>query len=243
MSKHITIKPNVAPLLKKPTFSVDGKLHDKLDDFDVTSLMNRHNFTLFLGKAGSGKSTLLISMLNTKKLFKGVYHTIILFCPPNSRASIKDDFWGENLPEEQIYDDLNIDTLAEAYATAEANASEGFRTLIVLDDVQSKLKGDCEKMLLHMVNNRRHAGLSIWLACQTYMSIPRQCRQGLTDMFVFKVGKTEAQHIFNEQVELPHELFEQVLQVIHRVPHDFFYINTNTRRIFSNWDEIIFSDN
>jgi energy-coupling factor transporter ATP-binding protein EcfA2 len=215
-------------------------LHKKLNDYEITQLMNRHNFSLFLGKAGSGKSTLLISLLQSRPMFRGVYHNIILFCPANSRASIANDFWSQNLPDEQIYDDLNLDNLAEAYAIAEANASEGFRTLIVLDDVQSKLKGECEKMLLHMVNNRRHAGLSIWMACQTYMSIPRQVRQGLTDLFVFKVGKTEAGHIFNEQVELPSDLFQEVLAVVHKNPHDFFYINTNSRRIFSNWDELLF---
>lgn len=234
----IEIKHNDAPKLKKPKFTVDTELHNKLNEYEITSLMNRHNFTLYLGKAGSGKSTLLISMLNTASLFKGVYHTIILFCPANSRASIKDDFWSI-LPEEQIFDEMNIDTLTEAYNMAQDNASEGFKTLIVLDDVQKALKGECEKLLLSMVNNRRHNFLSIWLCCQTYNSIPRQVRQGLTDLFIFKVGGVEIKNILDEVVELEPDIFRQIVKIAYTKPHDFLYINHATQRLFHNFDEII----
>ena len=203
--------------------------------------MNKHSFTLFLGRAGSGKSTLLISLLQSPKLFKNVYHTIILFCPPNSRASIKNDFWSV-LPEEQIYDELNIETLTEAYQMAEANAAEGFRTLIVLDDVQKSLKGEAEKLLLHMVNNRRHAGLSIWMACQTYKSIPRQVRQGLSSLFIFKIQKGEMATIFEEQVEISDNIYKAILDISYKKPHDFIFIDTNSQNIFVNWDKVIIED-
>jgi len=234
----ISIKKNDIPVLKKPKFTVDGELHKKLNDYEISSLMNKHNFTLFLGKAGSGKSTLLISLLQSPTLFKGVYHNIILFCPPNSRASIKDDFWSV-LPDEQIYDELNYDNLLEAYELAQANASEGFRTLIILDDVQKNLKGECEKLLLHMVNNRRHSSLSIWLACQTYKSIPPQVRMGLTGLFLFKINKKEMSNIFDEQVEINEKIFKEILDISFRKPHDFLFIDSNTKRIFEKWDEIL----
>lgn len=237
----ITIKRNDEPPLKKPSFVVDGKLHDKLDNYEITKLMNKHSFSLFLGRAGSGKSTLLISLLQSPKLFKNVYHTIILFCPPNSRASIKNDFWSV-LPEEQIYDELNLNTLTEAYNVSEANAAEGFRTLIVLDDVQKSLKGECEKLLLHMVNNRRHAALSIWMACQTYKSIPRQVRQGLTSLFIFKIQKGEMATIFDEQVEIADSVYKEILDMSYKKAHDFIFIDSNSQRIFINWDEVIISD-
>ena len=49
MSIHII--HNKAPQLKRPTFLVDGKLDNKLDDYEVTKLMNKSNVTLFLGKS------------------------------------------------------------------------------------------------------------------------------------------------------------------------------------------------
>lgn len=235
----ISIKTNKSPLLHKPSFTVDNKLSDKLDNIEVFNLMNKSHFSLFLGKAGSGKSSLCISFLNSKEAFKKVFHNIFLFCPPNSRASIKNDFWGSNLPPENIYDDLNLNNLQEVYQIAETEASEGFKTLIVLDDVQKYLKGDCEKFLLHMVNNRRHAKLSIWLCCQTYKSIPLQVRQALTDLFVFKVNKNEMKNIFDEQVEMFKDKFDLILNKIFKKPHSHLYINSNSQRFFDNWDEII----
>lgn len=234
----ITIKKNDIPNLKKPSFVVDSELHKKLNDYEITSLMNKHNFCLFLGKAGSGKSTLLISLLQSPSMFKNIYHTILLFCPPNSRASIKNDFWSI-LPENQIYDELNIDNLNDAYQIAQDNAQEGYKTLIVLDDVQKNLKGESEKLLLHMVNNRRHSNLSIWMACQTYKSIPMQVRMGLTSLFIFKIQKKEMSTIFDEQVEIPENVFKDIVKIAFKNSHDFIFIDSNSQKIFLNWDQII----
>ena len=60
---NISIKKNTAPELRMPAFLVDGELSSKLNDFELTKLLNKHNFTLFLGRAGSGKSSLAISFL------------------------------------------------------------------------------------------------------------------------------------------------------------------------------------
>jgi len=238
----IQVKHNSVPNLKLPKFNVDTELDDKLNDYDITRLMNKSNFTTFLGKAGSGKSSLLISFLKTSALFKRVYSSILLFMPPNSRASIKDSFFDKYLPEDQIYDEVNLENLKEVYDIAQSNAKDGENTLIIFDDVQKYFKGENEKLLLHMINNRRHARLSIWFAVQTYNSIPRQVRQGITDMFVFKINKTEMENIFSEQIEQHKDLFIEILKFIFRKSHDFMYINTNSQRIFSNWDELLIND-
>ena len=98
MSSKISIISNKIPTLKMPKFSVDNELDSKLNDYELTSLMNKSNFTLFLGKPGSGKSSLLISFLQTPSLFKKVYHNIFLFMPSNSRNSIRNGFFDKNLP-------------------------------------------------------------------------------------------------------------------------------------------------
>ena len=46
---NINIKKNKAPNLKVPKFNVDHELHEKLNEFELTKLLNKHNFTLFLG--------------------------------------------------------------------------------------------------------------------------------------------------------------------------------------------------
>ena len=201
--------------------------------------MNKSHFALFLGKAGSGKSSLVISFLNSKDAFKKCFHNIFLFCPSNSRSSIKDDFWENNLETEQIYDDLNIDNLIDAYSKIELDADNNFKSLIILDDVQKNLKGDCEKLLLHIINNRRHNRICIWICCQNYKTIPLQVRLALTDLFIFKVGKGELENIYEELTEIDKNKFNIITNNAYKVDHSFLYLNCLSQRLFNNWDEIV----
>lgn len=235
----ITIVKNKEPALKRPTFLVDGKLDAKLDKYPLTSLMNKSNFTLFLGRAGSGKTSMIVSLLDTPDLFKSVYHTIYLFMGANSRSSIKGSFFDNEIPPDQIFDEMNIENLNHVYERIKQDAEEGYRSLIIADDVQKSLKDhQVEKQLLHMVNNRRHLKLSIWCANQNYMALPKGVRMGLTDLFVWKVSKTEMENIFNEQIELHKDKFIRILGMLFKKPHSFFFIHTETKQMFSNWDEI-----
>ena len=201
--------------------------------------MNKSHFALFLGKAGSGKSSLVISFLNSKDAFKKCFHNVFLFCPANSRSSIKDDFWENNLEEEQIYDDLTIDNLIDAYSKIEQDSLQGFKSLIILDDVQKNLKGDCEILLLHIINNRRHNRICIWICCQNYKTIPLQIRFTLTDLFIFKVGKQEIGNIYEELTEIDKNKFNIITNNAYKNIGDFFYLNFLSQSLFNNWDEIV----
>ena len=77
----ITLKNNKKPKLQSPSFTVDGKINDKLDDIEIFKLMNKSHFCLFLGKAGSGKSSLVISFIILKKHLKNVFITYFCFVP------------------------------------------------------------------------------------------------------------------------------------------------------------------
>lgn len=235
----IDIIHNKAPKLKLPTFSVDGELSEKLNDYEITKLMNKSNFTLFLGKPGSGKTSQIVAFLNTPSLFKSVYHNVFLFMGKNSRDSIKDSFFDKEIPPECIFDELTFDNLDSVYEKIKEDSEEGYKSLIIMDDVQRSMKEvDVQKLLLHMVNNRRHLGLSVWLANQNYISIPRSVRMVLTDLFVWKVNKKEMENIFNEVVEMHKDKFMDIMKYLYNESHSFMYINTNSQRIFSNFDEI-----
>ena len=235
----LKLKTNKKPMLNIPSFNVDGKLKNNLDNIEIFKLMNKSHFALFLGKAGSGKSSLVISFLNSKDAFKKCFHNIFLFCPSNSRSSIKDDFWENNLETEQIYDDLNIDNLIDAYSKIELDADNNFKSLIILDDVQKNLKGDCEKLLLHIINNRRHNRICIWICCQNYKTIPLQVRLTLTDLFIFKVGKQEIENIYEELTEIDKNKFNIITNNAYKNIGDFLYLNCLSQRLFNNWDEIV----
>lgn len=237
----IQIIHNDEPPLKKPSFLVDGKLDDKLDEYEITKLMNRSNFTLFLAPAGSGKTTMIVALLNTPELFKKVYHNVFLFMGKNSRDSIKGSFFDKKIPPENIFDELTVESLDDVYNRIKEDAEEGYRSLIIFDDTQRQMKDkDVEKLLLHIVNNRRHLKTSLWTANQNYMSIPRGVRMGLTDIFIWKIKKREMENLLTEQIEADKHLFGELQKVLFKEPHDFMYLNTTTQRLFNNWDEVIY---
>ena len=67
-------------------------------------------------------------------------------------------------------------------------------------------------------------------------------RQGLTDLFVFKINKTEMQNIFLEQVEQYKDDFMKIMKSCYTESHNFLYINTNSQRMFCNWNEILIEE-
>lgn len=242
MSK-IEIIENKSPKLARPEFSVDGRLAKKLDDYEITKQLNKSNFTLFLGKPGSGKTSMLVSLLNTPSLFKGVFHNIFLFMGKNSRDSIKGSFFDKEIPPDAIFDELTFDNLNSVYDTIRDDAEEGYKSLVIMDDVQRSMKDvEVQKLLLHMVNNRRHLGLSVWMANQNYISLPRPVRMVLTNLFVWKVNKREFQALFEEMVEMHKDKFLDVLSTLYKGSHDFLFIDCISQRIFDNWNEIIIKE-
>jgi hypothetical protein len=49
------------------------------------------------------------------------------------------------------------------------------------------------------------------------------------------------ENIFDEIVEMHKNKFIEILNLVFKKSHDFMYVNTNSQRIFSNWDELILS--
>jgi DNA replication protein DnaC len=238
--RKLQVQKNNPPDLKRPTFNVDGQLSEKLNAYPITSLLNKSTFTCFLGRPGSGKTSLLTAFLKTPELFHKVYNHIYVFMPAGSRTSMKDNFFEKYIHPTQLYDELTLANLEDCYEKVQDNAENNETSLIILDDVQKALRDTgIRKLFLSAVNNRRHGKLSIWLAAQNYKSVEPSVRNGLTDIFVFKINKSEMQSIYEEHVEQHQDLFLDILKLCFKEPHSFMYINTNTQRIFSNWDEVV----
>lgn len=237
------IVKHTAPNLKRPVFSVDGELAPKLNAFEISKLLNKSSFTLFLGKPGSGKTSMIISLLHTPALFKSVFNDIFVVMGKNSRQSIKGNFFEKEIPPETVFDELDIESLNSIYASVQQNAEDGYQSLLILDDVQRALKDkNVLKLILHMANNRRHLRLSIWTANQNFKSIPRQVRQVLTNAFIWKVSKSEAQNIFDELVETHKDKFDDISRMCYTDPHSFMFIDLPSSRIFCGWDEVVVPD-
>lgn len=239
----IRVQKNEKPDLKRPKFSVDGKLDNKLDAYPLTSLMNKSTFSVYLGRPGSGKTSLVTAFLKTPAMFHKVFNQIFVFMPPGSRSSMKDNFFEKHIAPQQLYDELTFSNLQDCYDKVQKAAEDDETSLIILDDIQKSLRdNNIRKLFLSMANNRRHGKLSIWLCAQNWKSIEPSVRNGVTDIFVFKINKKEMETIYEEHVEQHQDKFMDILKLCFREPHSFMYINTGSQRIFSNWDELILDD-
>ena len=208
--KHIT------PKLDIPEFLCDSKLSKHLDDDALLKNMNKSFICGLIGKGGSGKTTLMAGLLQTKNKYKKVFNKIYVFMPESSRKSMRKDVF-ECLPDEQKFDNVRHDDLTIVYEELIESSKNKHYSLLVFDDVQSYLKDTLvEKLLLHIISNRRHLRTSIFLLCQNWKKIPIQIRIVFTDTFLFNVSKEELKYIYEEIINVSKQDFSEILAYIER---------------------------
>tara|TARA_R110000824_G_scaffold22385_3_gene81998 strand:+ start:485 stop:1156 length:672 start_codon:yes stop_codon:yes gene_type:complete len=219
----------------------DKPLHKKLDKFELTKFLNQHTTNLLIGKPKSGKTSLLFSLFESREILRKVYHKIYVFQPEPSRSSMKNDIFGK-LPPDQLFNELNFENLD--LVMDEIEATSDLNIAIIFDDVGASLKNfDTMNLMKKLIFNRRHLHTSVFFLVQTYYSIPKDIRKLFSNIFVFRVNKNELATIFDEIVEDKEmvDIAPQISKLIYDKPHNFMFINTDSQRIFKNFDELIIS--
>lgn len=234
----MNLKINKKPKLKVTKMICDDPLHEKLNDYDLSKFLNCHSTNLLIGKPGSGKTSTMTSWFQSKLLLKKVYHTIYLFQPPHSTASLKDNIF-EDLPNK--YDELTYETLNDCLEKIKGDDPK-FNNAIIIDDMTASLKdGDVKKLLKQLIYNRRHLRTSLFFLCQTYLSVEKDLRKLFSNIFIFKVSIAELDQIFEEHIELSKEQVTTIRKFVFDKPYNFLFLNTDSGRIFKNWDELLYN--
>jgi DNA replication protein DnaC len=236
---NITIKKNIKPKFEIVEMKCDKPLSKQLEKYEMTKFINYHSTNLLIGKPGSGKTSLMIAIFN--KLLRSVFHNIYLFQPTHSRASMKEDIF-EELPDDQKYDELTYENLLDVMTRIKSDEPE-CNHCIIFDDMGAYLRDNqIKKLLKEIIFNRRHYHISIYFLCQTYLSLEPDIRKLFSNIFVFRVSKKEIEKIFEEVVESKKEYINEISKIVYDKPHQYLFINTDTQRLFKNFDEIIFQD-
>lgn len=230
------IQKNKAPKLKHCKMNCDSGLHPKLDNYELSKFMNCHSTNLFIGKPGSGKTSLVVSLFKSKDIFNKVFHNIYLFQPSQSRASMSDDIF-ESIPNK--YDELSYENLEEVMNQIKEEDPK-YCNCIIFDDMGAYLKDkSIKKLLKELIYNRRHLRTSVFFLCQTYMSVEPDIRKLFSNLFIFRVSKMELEKIFDELVEESKDAVLPISKLVFREQYNFLFINTDSGRLFKNFDEII----
>ena len=238
----ISIKKNKYPILPQCKFLCDGKLDNKLDEYELTRFLNCHSTTLFVGKPRSGKTSLLYSFFKSKKLLKQCFENIFLFQPRHSRASMKDKLF-DQLDENKKFDELTYENLKYVIDTIKEEVEEEpeINNVIIFDDMGAYLRDThVKKLLKELVMNRRHYHTSIFFLCQTYKSLEPDIRKLFSNIFLFKVSKKEMEDIMDEVIEGHKDNIDEIIKLVFDKPYNYLFINTDSQRLFKNFDELIF---
>lgn len=232
----IEIIENEKPNMPECKMLCDNGLHNKLNKYELTKFLNQHSTTLFIGKPRSGKTSLLFSLI--KGVLKKCFHRIYVFQPSESRASMSNDLFGK-LPQEQVYDELNVENLQEVMDKIRIDASKDLNSLIIFDDQTAHLKKkDTLQLFKELIFNRRHLHTSLYFCVQTYFSVPKDIRRLWTNLFIFKTSKDELINLWSEQIEYENSILPKIRKLVYDKPYQYLFINADSQRMFKGFDEI-----
>lgn len=228
-------KPNMG----KIKFECDDEIDKKLNEYPlIRDFFNKSNTTVFLGKPGSGKTSLLVNFIT--KIYKKKFHKIYVFMPETSRKSLKNNIFEKFISPDQLYEELNVDTINEVYEKIKANSMEGLRSFLVLDDVQKALRDNqVTKVIKNLFANRRHLKLVIFVMLQNYFALEPRLRELISNIILFKMGKAEQIKIFEEIIETKKDSFNELQTIVFDKPYQWLFVNIESQRVFKCFDEII----
>jgi GTPase SAR1 family protein len=226
--------------LNLPKFTVDD---NPIADGELPyplSLLDRYHAMAFIGRAGSGKTSMIVSMLQNKKpkIFRKRFENIIVIMPKSSRASLKNNIFDKNLSEDKLFNELDENIIDEIISKIEEASELGEKTLLILDDVASQLKKSTylQTRLNHIIYNRRHLHCCLWMALQTYSSLPLTCRKNLSHAFIWKPAKKEAENLFEELFEMKKETVSEIMNEAYDKDHNYIYMSIYDQKLFKNLD-------
>jgi len=241
------------PKLSRPIFKCDNYINPLLKDNPMLRHMNLSFACAMVGPARSGKTSLMTSLIATKykkkqhrykPSFRNCFRKIFLFMPEESNKSMADSPF-DDIPEDQRWEHIDADILKGVYEECKSTKDDGHQYLMIIDDMQDELKEDLTaKMLLRCVSNRRHINLSIIFLVQNYISISKQVRLKMSDIFIFNPSPPEVEAMQKELSRLGKKHFEMMMgyyeQKAKEDEHTFLYIHEKGRVVFINHDEATF---
>ena len=239
----VRIEKLAQPILPKVKMNCDDVIDKRLLEFPmVEDCFSRTSFNVIVGKMGSGKTSLITNF--TKKVFRKCFHNIYVFIPHNSRASIDNDIYGKNLPDENLFDSLTAEDLLDVYERIQESSSEGEFSMLIIDDFQAQLKDPAIiKILQKIITKMRHLRTTIFLLQQNFQALVKPLRELITNLITFNVGKSQLNKIFDEVITMDKSKYQDLIDLAFTEKNDWICVNVNgSRNIYKQFDKIILDE-
>lgn len=223
--------------IKAPKMLCDTPLGDCIP----RPLPSSHFFMVISGSAGSGKTSFLVSTLSQKepRIYRNVFENVFIIAPSHSLASIKSSIFKQHNPD-KMFNEMTAEALSTIRDRVKEEATEGYNSLLVIDDMTVYLKKkEIEMILKDLIFNRRHYHLSIMLLVQSYTAIPLAIRKTISHAVVFKPkNKKEIQSISDELLFFPKDTIDSVQNYVFKGSHDFLFMSINDGNLYRNFNEL-----
>jgi len=239
MDKAVYIEELKKPNLPPTKMNCDDCIDTKLSMYPmIEDAFSKTSFNVVLGGMGMGKTSLLVSLL--RGVFKKCFNTIYVIMPPNSRASLENDIFSK-LPKDQVYDDLTESVLNDIYEKAKEDSSQGYYTLLIIDDFQNMFKQtNIEKLLQKLILKMRHIRTTTFLLQQNVKSLPRNLRMLVSNYITFDLGKSQMMDLFEESIQLDKTKFQEIMDLGFKQKYDWLLINLRNKNIYAKFDKIVY---
>ena len=238
----IEIKKNKALQLDIPEFNCDCGLAEHLTKYDMLKHLNAYTFDIYCGKPASGKTSLMVSFLSgkgDKQVYRKVFNNVVVIMPQTSIQSMKKNIFKKHDPS-KMYEELDLETIQNIYSNLENASSEKENTLLIMDDIGASLKNnEIQKIFRKIIYNRRHLKVKVVILVQSFLSLPKEIRKLLNNIFLFKPSKVEFENLFDELFETNKDLAIDIMNIGYEKHHDYLMLNVDTQRIYKGFDEII----
>ena len=231
-----------------PEMLCDDIISSKIDG----SLCNKNFVSLVVGAAGTGKTSIVTALVTSKKkgckAYRQQFEDIIIDIPRSSLRSIKGDPF-KTVEEENIHDDLDEDFLDFVLEKAEENSSQGYRTLVIIDDASSKLKANkvIIDKLTSLVHKHRHLALSMFILVQDLVSVPLGIRKNISQLFYFKPSNEKSNIIFRDEFMglFTKDETNSILKFVFKKKGDFLNIKLQAEPVeyYRNFNKLIIGNN
>jgi len=191
--------------------------------------------TIFVGSTGSGKTVSICNILSKKTMLKGYFDRIIVFCL--SPCPMLED--ALQLEKKDIIQDDNPENVRKILnkqkrLVEEKPFGEVPHILLILDDIIQSRKFLRSNVIAELAFAATHSKISIFLATQSYMAVPREIRVNAHAVILFSGVKLSEINRFEDEYGsqyLNKKDFRKLVQHAIKDNYDFLVCNnTNPNR-------------